>query len=128
MSKAPPRDERKALGRRGEEAAAEFLVSRGLRVLDRNRRTPFGELDLICRDKKTVVFVEVKTRSSNAFGRPGEAVGRRKQEKMARAALSVLAEKGWRDAKARFDVVEVFWENGRPEIVHLRDAFDLDLG
>ena len=67
-----------AVGRNGEDLAAGFLKKRGLKVVERNHRTPFGEIDLICLDRKIVVFVEVKTRTGNAYGRPSDAVGRSK--------------------------------------------------
>ena len=68
----------KQVGSKGEDLAAEFLKDKGYRIIGRNYKTPIGELDIIAKDGETLVFVEVKTRSSNAFGYPFEAVGSRK--------------------------------------------------
>lgn len=114
-----------AVGRQGEDLAAEYLKNRGYKVIARNFRTRFGEIDLICRHRRVLVFVEVKTRSSTYFGPPGAAVDRRKQQKLSRTALAFLQEKRWADQSARFDVLEVTFDRGRPLINHLEDAFDL---
>lgn len=115
------------MGRRGEDLAAAYLKKQGCRIIDRNVNTPFGELDIICRDKSVIVFVEVKTRSSNAFGRPYEAVGPDKQRRIARSASHWLAAKKWTDKPARFDVISVTvreTEKGKVDIEHLADAFE----
>ncbi|MEW5723890.1 MAG: YraN family protein [Thermodesulfobacteriota bacterium] len=113
------------LGRQGEDLAARYLVKKGFRIIERNYRTRFGEIDLICLGKKTVVFVEVKTRRSEAFGGPGEAVSADKRRRLSRLAQSYLARKGWQDRRARFDVLAVSFEGTEPRIEHLPDAFDL---
>ena len=112
-------------GRRGEDLAAEHLTGRGLRLLDRNVRTPYGEIDLVFLDGKVVVFVEVKARTSQAFGEPDEAVGREKRGRLSKAALSFLARKGWHNRRARFDVVAVTMNGAEVSLDHLADAFDL---
>lgn len=128
QEKAPETGNHLALGRQGEDLAAKYLTGQGLKVLERNVRTPFGEIDIICREKKTIVFVEVKARSSTAFGRPGDAVGPEKQRRLSRAALAYLSEKAWEDRPARFDVLAVSLDGPRPRIDHLADAFDLAAG
>ena len=114
-------------GRQGEDLAVGYLKKQGYRIIDRNVNTPFGELDIICRQKSVVVFVEVKTRSSHAFGRPYEAVGPDKQRRISRSASAWLAEKKWTDKPARFDVISVTVreaEDGGVAIEHLADAFE----
>ena len=94
-------------GRAGEDAAAQYLSARGYVILARNFRTRAGEIDIIARNNKTIVFVEVKTRSSVAYGFPAEYVTRRKQDKIIKAALYYLHGCGQDFAPARFDVLEV---------------------
>jgi len=113
------------LGQRGEEAAARHLLSLGFVILERRFRTRAGEIDLIARDGDTLVFVEVKARSSLACGRPAEAVDGRKRGRIARAASLYLARHGDGEAPCRFDVVEVLEEPGSPARVRLiRNAFE----
>jgi len=114
-------------GRRGEDLAAEHLTGRGFRLIERNVRTPYGEIDLVMLDGRVVVFVEVKARTSQAFGRPGEAVGPVKRRHLSKAALSYLARRGWHDRRARFDVVAVIMDGAEARLDHLADAFDLVL-
>jgi len=113
------------LGRRGEEAAERYLVSVGYRILARRYRTRAAEIDLIAEDGDTLVFVEVKARSSMSFGRPSEAVDRRKRTRIAGAASLYLARRGASDRACRFDVVEVLETGGTPPRIRLiRDAFE----
>lgn len=74
------------LGRQGEELAARHLEQRGFRIVARNYRTPIGELDIIARDRRHLLFVEIKTRRGMVFGAPAEAVGAHKQRQIVRAA------------------------------------------
>lgn len=112
-------------GNRGERAAARFLRQAGFRILQRNARSQFGEIDLICREGETLVFVEVKTRTSQHFGHPAEAVDRRKQRQLTRAALAWLKRRGWTECACRFDVIAITWEPGQsPVIEHFRNAFE----
>ena len=113
------------LGRRGEETAERHLVSRGFRILERRYRTRAGEIDFIAEDGATLVFVEVKTRSSLRFGRPSEAVGFRKRARIAAAASLYLALRGGPERPCRFDVVEVLESTGGALRVRIiRDAFE----
>ena len=113
------------LGRRGEDAAEHHLAARGYRILERRYRTRAGEIDLIAEDGATLVFIEVKTRSSLACGRPSEAVGSRKRARIAAAASLYLALRGGPDRPCRFDVVEVLESAGGAARVRLiRDAFE----
>jgi len=113
------------LGRRGEEAAERHLASHGFRILERRYRTRAGEIDFIAEDGATLVFVEVKTRSSLGFGRPSEAVGSRKRARIAAAASLYLAIRGGPERSCRFDVVEVLESApGAPRVRLIRDAFE----
>jgi putative endonuclease len=93
--------DRRALGLAGERAAETELAGQGLRVIARNQRTRFGEIDLVCRDQDGYVFVEVKTRSAGSFVAAAEAVDRRKLGRLARLAAGWLAMRGERDARWR---------------------------
>jgi putative endonuclease len=114
-------------GRRGEELAAEYLVRRGCRILDRNYRCKGGEVDIVAREGTTLVFVEVKTRRSHAFGLPQHAVTLFKQRQIAKAALTWLSAHRKQNSMSRFDVVAItLRENADPLIEHLENAFDLN--
>jgi putative endonuclease len=97
---------RQALGRRGEELAARWYRTQGYEIVARNWRAGRdGELDLVARrGREVLVFCEVKTRSSTAFGVPAEAVGRAKQARIRRLAARFLADNGVRAREIRFDV------------------------
>ena len=116
---------RKLLGRSGEDRAARHLAGLGYRVLERNYRTPQGEIDLIALDGGTVVFVEVKTRTSDAYGAPELAVNPAKQQRMVKAALGYLKQKRLHQMACRFDVVAISGrEAGQVELI--RHAFEMD--
>lgn len=116
-----------ALGARGEALAAEHLESLGWQVLARNWRISQGdlrgELDLLCLEGDVLVVVEVKTRSTDRFGLPVEAVGWRKQAKIRRLAGAFLREAGLRVGHVRFDVVGVLVDARGVGINHVREAF-----
>ena len=117
-------------GRWGEDLAAGVLRRAGLRILGRRVRTGRrGELDLVARDGDTLVFVEVKTRRAEVYGRPADSVDRDKRRALSRAAVRYLRRLRDRPPYIRFDVVEVIGEPGgaaAPEVRHLRDAFPLE--
>jgi len=117
---------RGAIGRYGEEMAIEHLKRQRYRILERNYRKPFGEVDIIASDKETVVFIEVKTRQSTRFGTPFEAVDIRKQRQISRVAQEYLQTHGTTDVSARFDViaVRVDRDNCLIAIDHLQNAFE----
>jgi putative endonuclease len=113
------------LGNRGERAAARYLRRLGYRIIARQYASPFGEIDLVCLDGETLVFVEVKTRRSLAAGHPSEAVTAEKRRQLTRAALAYLKRHNRLEAPARFDVVAVVWPEDRsqPQIEHYKNAF-----
>ncbi|MBL8816192.1 MAG: YraN family protein [Planctomyces sp.] len=117
---------RRWLGNRGEAASAEFLESLGYRIIARQFRTIHGEVDLIALDGVTVVFIEVKTRSSQHKGQPFEAVNAVKQRKLTLAALVWLTQNRRLNQSVRFDVLSLIWTEGaaKPEIQHFRNAFE----
>ena len=112
----------KSFGNRGEDIAADYLKKKGYRILYRNYKTLAGEADIIARDNDTVVFVEVKARSSDAFGQPFEAVGYKKQEKLKKAAIYYLKHKKI-EPIVRFDIISIISKEGKNEINHIVEAF-----
>ena len=115
------------LGARGEKLAAQHLRRQGFKILYRNfRGRTGGEIDLVCRDRDTLVFVEVKTRTRDDFGRPLEAVNRQKERRISSGALAWLRLLGDPDIFFRFDVVEVLIAPSEaPKIELIRNAFQL---
>lgn len=115
-------------GDRGEDLALRYLAEKGYEALERNYRTRHGEIDLVVRGERALVFVEVKLRRGTGFGEPLEAVTPKKQAKVRLMAEQYLAERG-DDFVAgfdemRFDVVGILASGaGRPEIRHVEDAF-----
>ncbi|MFV1995730.1 MAG: YraN family protein, partial [Verrucomicrobiales bacterium] len=119
---------RAGIGAEGERLAALFLERKeGCKVLSRNFRAPHGgEVDLICRDGDVLVFAEVKTRTSEAFGRPSAAVDEGKRRLIAKGALHWLRMLGNPEILFRFDIVEVILEEGEiPKLERIREAFNL---
>lgn len=116
------------LGRKGETAAGKFLKKKGYRVLEQNYRCSHGEIDLIAQDGDTLVFVEVKTRTSKLFGSPASAVNYRKQQQISKAAFHYLSEKHLIDTDARFDVISILMEGEKEaEHTHIIDAFEFTI-
>lgn len=116
----------KTVGAQGEELAAAFLQCAGYRIVERNFRCKGGEADIVARDGKTLVFVEVKARRSLTYGVPQLAVTSFKQRQISKAALTWLAKNRLQDAPARFDVIAVMlFADGTHRIEHIPNAFDL---
>jgi putative endonuclease len=115
----------KPLGRRGEDEVARYLRKLGYVILARGHRDNIGELDLIAVDGRTVVFVEVKTRTTHDAGHPADAVDEGKQQRLTRLALSYMKRHDLLECAARFDVIAVTWPTrGRPKIEHFKNAFE----
>jgi putative endonuclease len=115
----------KLLGKAGEDRAAQFLAQRGYRIIERNYRTKSGEIDLIALHEGFVVFVEVKTRTSDAFGAPELAVDFRKQQRMVKAALGYINYKKLHQVPCRFDVVAITAATGKG-VELIQNAFEMD--
>ena len=115
---------RSRFGALGEEAAAELLRKAGYRIVARNHRCRRGEVDVIAEKGDLLVFVEVRTRASAAFGGPEETVGTRKQRRVVAAARDYLAQRRGPPKAARFDVIAVVDGPAGPTVTHFENAFD----
>lgn len=118
---------RQRLGAWGEEQAAGYLTGQGYLILDRNARTRYGEIDLVARDpgRAVTVFIEVKTRRSDAFGLPESAVDTGKQAHLLASAQAYLQAHPGLEGDWRLDVIAIRRKPGQeaPEIVHFENAF-----
>lgn len=116
---------RKLLGSNGEDIAENFLKAHGCTILNRNYRCKFGEIDIIAKEGKTIVFIEVKTRRSNRFGVPEEAVDYRKQKRLRLLASTYLAKYFSLSHPCRFDVYAITLDNSDnlPTIRVLENCF-----
>jgi len=112
-------------GKRGENLAVWYLEKNGYKILEQNYRNRMGEIDIIAQEKKTIVFVEVKSRRSIRYGSPKWAVTPKKQRKISMVALYYLKATKQSDAKARFDVVAITSNRDEPQIEIVKNAFDL---
>ena len=117
---------RQRLGDAGEEAAANLLAQRGYRIVARNHRCTRGEVDLIAEQGELLVFVEVRTRATRAFGAPEETVGLAKRRRVVSAARDFLARRRGPERGVRFDVVAVVDGPRGPQLTHFENAFDAD--
>ncbi|MDA8430973.1 MAG: YraN family protein [Geobacteraceae bacterium] len=125
---APPPTGNKGTGLLGEEVAANFLIARGFRILERNFRCKGGEVDIIARDPgdKSLVFIEVKARRGLSYGVPQLAVTPFKQHQISKASLTWLSLNRLHNANARFDVIAILLHtDGTHQIEHIKNAFDL---
>ena len=121
---------KKELGAKGEEVAVSYLKSRGYRIVERNYRIRFGEIDIIAEQGDDLVFIEVKTRSGTLFGSPFESVTKQKQKQLSKVALEYISKQGFHDRPARFDVVGIELQKGSETfqdaaVELLQNAFDL---
>lgn len=116
---------RQTLGKIGEDLACHELERRGYAILARRYRVRGGELDIVARDGRTIVFVEVKTRQGCEFGAGGEAVSPLKRHRIAAVALDYLARHRLTECACRFDVVSIETNGDAPRIEVYQNAFDL---
>ena len=114
---------KQSLGKWGEDLVCDYLQKNGYTILMRNFRFRLGEIDIIAQRSESVAFVEVKTRTSGAFGTPAEAVGARKQKSMILAAQQYICLHGKPDENYTFDVAEVLVTKGKPAIHYIQNAF-----
>ena len=127
LSKASSSPQHLRRGARGEKLACRFLRHKGYKILYRNfKGRSGGKIDIVCRDRDTLVFVEVKTRTREDFGRPIAAVDREKQKRISRGGLNWLRMLDNPDILFRFDVVEVIIaEDASPRLELIKNAFPL---
>ncbi len=115
-----------SLGRRGERAAERYFLKMGMLIIAKGHQDKFGEIDLIVLDGRTIVFVEVKTRTSDWAGLPAEAVDASKQRHLTKTAIGYLKWNRLTECRARFDVIAITWprETRYPDLVHFQNAFE----
>jgi putative endonuclease len=123
---------RDQLGRRGEALAEAFLKRKGYTILEKNFTGKTGEIDIVASENNTIIFVEVKTRTSETFGSPKEAVDATKQKHIIKAATEYLQQNKVTDKHIRFDVVSILLKSGTlferlkgPQIEHIESAFEV---
>jgi putative endonuclease len=117
--------DRISLGKAGEECACRELERRGYAILARRYRTRFGEIDIVARDGPTIVFVEVKARTTDRYGDPAAAVTLHKQARVTAMADDYLSRRHLRDVPCRFDVVAIgFGAGGILRVEVFQNAFD----
>lgn len=120
-------DVRKIFGDRGEVLAAAYLQKKGLQVLHKQYRTPFGEIDLVCQDGNEVIFVEVKSRKTHTFGYPEESITQEKLRHMVASAEFILEQKHWSVRPWRIDVIAIEFDQTPPHVEHF-SAIDIPDG
>ncbi len=119
-----PRDNQREKGKAAEDMARAYLIEQGFQIVRSNFQFgKVGEIDLVCTEHQTLVFVEVKARRSLEFGRPEDAIHKRKQQQIRRVAQAYLYINGLLDVECRFDVVAIDESVVPPEIRHYRNAF-----
>ena len=109
-------------GKKGEALATNYLKNKGYKIIANNYKTKIGEIDIIAEINNTIVFVEVKSRISSAFGDPLEAINYHKQQKIRNVATYFLKSKGLFDANCRFDAIAVLGDD-EASIRHIENAF-----
>lgn len=114
-----------SLGDQGEILACNYLRQAGYEILEKNFRCKVGEIDVVAKRKGKISFVEIKTRTSAAFGYPQEAVDKNKQKKLLKLAAWYLKKRKIADHSIVFDVIAICWEKGKePTIRLIKDAFE----
>jgi putative endonuclease len=122
------RNKRQQFGKESESLAVRYLKKNGYKILEQNYRNKLGEIDIIAKEKKTLVFVEVKAGRTNLFGNPKWAVTPKKQRKISMVALYYLKATKKTHVKARFDVVALSSAKDNPQIEIIKNAFELAYG
>ena len=114
---------KKKIGNEGEDTAVKYLKSNGYKIIDRNFHARHGEIDIVAKQDKEWVFIEVKTRTSDGFRRPIDAVNEPKQKHLIRTVKFYLYCKHLEDEFVRIDIIEVYLYNKRCRINHIKQAF-----
>lgn len=117
-------EERKSFGNWGEDQATNYLSNHGYKIIARNYRCRYGEIDIIVSKAKELTFVEVKSRKSLIFGQPIEAVTTRKQQRIKTTAHFFLQENNTPYKRFHFDVIEILLLQGKLSINHCQDCFN----
>lgn len=118
--------QRIVFGKKGEEIAVRYLKRHKYKIIEQNYRCRFGEIDIIAKEKDVLVFIEVKTRHSLGFGPPETAVDFYKQQHIEKVALNYLSQCREEIEECRFDVVSIIWIDKKPEVVLIKDAFQVE--
>jgi putative endonuclease len=121
-------NKRQQFGKESEFIAVRHLKKNGYKILEQNYRNKLGEIDIIAKDKGTLVFVEVKARRSDLFGNPKWALTPKKQRKISMVALYYLKAIKQSNVKARFDVVSISSAEDKPKVEIIKNAFELAYG
>ena len=116
---------RQRYGKDSEAMAVKYLKRRGYKILIRNYRTRLGEIDIVARERDTLVFVEVKARHSERYGNPKAALTPAKQRKISMVALQYLKDTSQTKSRARFDVIAIRSQETGPDIEIIKNAFEL---
>lgn len=117
-------DHRKILGEKGEKIAEKFLKKNGFKIIEKNYKNRYGEIDIIAMDGDYLVFVEVKTKSSADFSEPETWVDFKKQNQLIKLANIYISEKDITDVNCRFDVIGItLGKDNKEKIVHIENAF-----
>lgn len=111
----------KKIGDFGEDKAEKFLIQRGYKIIFKNFYTKFGEIDIIAKKKKEIIFCEVKTRTNLKFGMPSESVNCTKKKHMVKVANYFLYKYNLFDSEIRFDVIEIYIHKNSVFINHIKD-------
>ncbi len=119
------KSDNKKTGKIGEDIAIDFLKKKGYKIIERNYKCVFGEVDIVARDRGDIVFIEVKSRRSEYFGDPTDAVDFNKQKKISKIALNYLNEKRLDNHDARFDVIAIKLSPNGNTVELIENAFEL---
>ena len=112
------------IGKLGEDIATHYLKQKGYKILDRNFESRQGELDIVALDKKEIVFIEVKTRTSNKFGTPSESINKIKQKHMLQTIKYYLYIRKLSNEFVRIDVIEVYVKDNVYKVNHIKQALE----
>lgn len=118
--------DRLELGKSGEDVAVDSLEQNGYKIIQRNYKNKLGEIDIIAKDKNTLCFIEVKSRTQLNFGHPKEAIGTFKQRQLNKVALSYLKQYNLLNISARFDVVSIIFNQNKTDVEIIKNAFGLE--
>lgn len=114
---------KKLVGNKGENIAESYLKQKGYKIIQKNYRCRFGEIDIIAKDNDTIVFAEVRTRRNDNFGSPQDSITPAKIEKISKTSLYFIQEKKLEGFSYRFDFIAITFSQGKPNIEHIENAF-----